>query len=79
VLTVIRLLFSDEEELLEWIRLTARFWNWAADTSWRRRPSVLNLIQGLAARMLMPAAKKPPTKKTGSRTHDVIRTQADGR
>jgi hypothetical protein len=66
--TVVRLLLSDEEELFEWVRLMARFRNYAADTSWRRRPSVLDIIQGLTAPMLMPPSKKPTAKKTGPRT-----------
>ena len=61
--TVIRLLLSVEEELFDWIRLMARFRNYAADTSWRRRPSVLDVIQGLTAPMVKPPPRRPTVKK----------------
>jgi hypothetical protein len=61
--TVIRLLLSVEEELFDWTRLMARFRNYAADTSWRRRPSVLDVIQGLTAPMVKPPPRRPTVKK----------------
>ena len=55
--TIVRLLLSEQDERFEWIRLMARFREYAADTSWRRRPSVLDVIQGLTAPPLKRIAK----------------------
>ena len=60
--TIVRLLLSQQDETFEWRRLMSLFRNYAADTSWRRRPSVLDIIQGLTAPMLKPTAKKAAKK-----------------
>lgn len=60
--TIVRLLLSDQDETFEWRRLMSLFRNYAADTSWRRRPSVLDIIRGLTAPMLKPTARKSEKK-----------------
>jgi len=60
--TIVRLLLSKQDETFEWIRLMSLFLNYAADTSRRRRPSVLDIIQGLTAPMLESTAKKAEKK-----------------
>ena len=58
--TILRLLLAEKNDPFEWIRLMALFRDYAADTSWRRRPSVLDIIQGLTA----PPLKSPKKQKT---------------
>ena len=58
--TILRLLLAEKNDPFEWIRLMALFRDYAADTSWRRRPSVLDIIQGLTA----PPLKSPKKHKT---------------
>jgi len=57
--TVTRLLLSDSPELPEWRKLMSRFRDFGSDPNWRRRPSVLDMIQGLTA---------PPKSRVGSRS-----------
>ena len=47
--TINRLLQSDTSELLEWRKLMSRLRDFGSDPNWRRRPSVLDRIQGLTA------------------------------
>ena len=47
--TIIRLLLSDTSELPEWRKLMSRLRDFGSDPNWRRRPSVLDRIQGLTA------------------------------
>lgn len=47
--TVVRLLFATTEDDSEWTRLLARLRALGHDPNWRRRPSVLDRIQGLTA------------------------------
>ena len=47
--TVNRLLQNEETELLEWRKLMERLRDFGSDPNWRRRPSVLDRIQGLTA------------------------------
>lgn len=56
--TITRLLLSDTPELPEWRKLMSRFRDFGSDPNWRRRPSVLDKIQGLTA---------PPMSRRGSR------------
>lgn len=56
--TIVRLLLSEENDVFEWRKLMSRFRDYAADTSWRRRPSVLDVIQGLTAPMIKPPPKR---------------------
>lgn len=62
--TMVRLLLSGQDEVFAWRKLMARFRNYAADTSWTRRPSVLDIIQGLTAPMLKSAAKKASSRES---------------
>jgi hypothetical protein len=57
--TVTRLLLSDTPELPEWRKLMSRLRDFGSDPNWRRRPSVLDRIQGLTA---------PPATRRRSRT-----------
>ncbi len=56
--TIVRLLLAEGEEIFDWRKLMSLFRDYAADTSWRRRPSVLDVIQGLTAPMIKPPPKK---------------------
>jgi hypothetical protein len=56
--TITRLLLSKTPELVEWRKLMSRFRDFGSDPNWRRRPSVLDRIQGLTA---------PPKVRRGSR------------
>lgn len=56
--TIVRLLLAEGEEIFDWRKLMSLFREYAADTSWRRRPSVLDVIQGLTAPMIKPPPKK---------------------
>lgn len=47
--TINRLLQNQEAELLEWRKLLERLRDFGADPNWRRRPSVLDRIQGMTA------------------------------
>lgn len=47
--TVTRLLLSDTSELPSWRKLMSRLRDFGSDPNWRRRPSVLDTIQGLTA------------------------------
>ncbi len=47
--TIARLLQSDTPELPEWRKLMSRIRAFGSDPNWRRRPSVLDRIQGLTA------------------------------
>jgi hypothetical protein len=47
--TINRLLQSDTSELPEWRKLMSRLRAFGSDPNWRRRPSVLDRIQGLTA------------------------------
>lgn len=47
--TINRLLQSDTREPLEWGKLMSRLRDFGSDPNWRRRPSVLDRIQGLTA------------------------------
>lgn len=47
--TITRLLQSDTPQLPEWRKLMARLRDFGSDPNWRRRPSVLDRIQGLTA------------------------------
>ncbi len=47
--TINRLLSSDDEQPLEWGKLMSRLRDMGSDPNWRRRPSVLDTIQGLTA------------------------------
>jgi len=47
--TINRLLQSDTSELPEWRKLMSRLRGFGSDPNWRRRPSVLDRIQGLTA------------------------------
>jgi hypothetical protein len=47
--TINRLLQSDTSELPEWRKLMSRLRDFGSDPNWRRRPSVLDRIQGLTA------------------------------
>src|ERR1019366_4911397 len=47
--TISRLLLSDKQQLPEWRKLMSRLRNFGSDPNWRRRPSVLDRIQGLTA------------------------------
>ena len=56
--TITRLLLSKTPELVEWRKLMSRFRDFGSDPNWRRRPSVLDRIQGLTA---------PPKVRRGAR------------
>jgi hypothetical protein len=47
--TITRLLLSGTRELPEWRKLMSRLRDFGSDPNWRRRPSVLDRIQGLTA------------------------------
>jgi len=47
--TISRLLLSGDGDLPEWRKLMARLRDFGSDPNWRRRPSVLDRIQGLTA------------------------------
>lgn len=47
--TITRLLLSHTRELPEWRKLMSRLRDFGSDPNWRRRPSVLDRIQGLTA------------------------------
>lgn len=47
--TITRLLQADTPELPEWRKLMSRLRDFGSDPNWRRRPSVLDRIQGLTA------------------------------
>ena len=47
--TITRLLQGDTPELPEWRKLMSRLRDFGSDPNWRRRPSVLDRIQGLTA------------------------------
>ena len=47
--TVSRLLMCNKHELPEWRKLMSRLRDFGSDPNWRRRPSVLDRIQGLTA------------------------------
>jgi hypothetical protein len=47
--TITRLLLSDAKKLPEWRKLMSRLRALGSDPNWRRRPSVLDRIQGLTA------------------------------
>jgi hypothetical protein len=47
--TISRLLLSRKQELPEWRKLMSRLRHFGSDPNWRRRPSVLDRIQGLTA------------------------------
>ena len=47
--TITRLLLGDTAELPQWRKLMSRLRDLGSDPNWRRRPSVLDLIQGLTA------------------------------
>lgn len=47
--TINRLLQADAPELPEWRKLMSRLRDFGSDPNWRRRPSVLDRIQGLTA------------------------------
>lgn len=47
--TITRLLLNEEPEPAEWRELMARLRDLGSDPNWRRRPSVLDRIQGLTA------------------------------
>lgn len=47
--TVVRLLLARSDDASEWTRLLARLRSLGHDPNWRRRPSVLDRIQGLTA------------------------------
>lgn len=57
--TITRLLQSDTSELPEWRKLMSRLRGFGSDPNWRRRPSVLDRIQGLTA---------PPKARRARRT-----------
>lgn len=47
--TITRLLQAETPELPEWRKLMSRLRDFGSDPNWRRRPSVLDRIQGLKA------------------------------
>jgi putative transposase len=47
--TITRLILSDTPQLPEWRKLMSRLRDFGSDPNWRRRPSVLDRIQGLTA------------------------------
>ena len=47
--TITRLLWSDQDNPVEWRKLMSRLRDLGSDPNWRRRPSVLDRIQGLTA------------------------------
>jgi putative transposase len=56
--TITRFLLADDTSLPEWRKLMSRFRDFGSDPNWRRRPSVLDTIQGLTA---------PPGPRRGGR------------
>lgn len=54
--SIARLLQDDTSEPLEWRKLMSRLRHLGSDPNWRRRPSVLDRIQGLTA---PPIARRP--------------------
>ncbi len=56
--TIVRLFLSDAHEIPEWRKLMSRLRDFGSDPNWRRRPSVLDKIQGLTA---------PPKPSRGAR------------
>lgn len=56
--TIVRLFLSDAHEIPEWRKLMSRLRDFGSDPNWRRRPSVLDKIQGLTA---------PPKPRRGAR------------
>lgn len=63
--TINRLLFSNDKQPLEWGKLMSRLRDMGSDPNWRRRPSVLDKIQGLTA---------PPGPRRGGRVAVVRAT-----
>ena len=59
--TVVRLLLNPGDELVEWNRLMSNLRHLGHDPNWRRRPSVLDTIQGLTAE---PGRKRNQKAKT---------------
>lgn len=57
--TINRLLQSDTPELPEWRKLMSRLRDFGSDPNWRRRPSVLDRIQGLTAPPKARRARRP--------------------
>lgn len=60
--TVTQLLLSEEERLDDWSRLMAKVRHLGHDPNWRRRPSVLDRVQGLSA----PPGRRRASKASGS-------------
>jgi putative transposase len=56
--TIVRLFLTDAQEVQEWRKLMSRLRDFGSDPNWRRRPSVLDKIQGLTA---------PPRPRRGAR------------
>jgi hypothetical protein len=59
--TITRLLLSRTHELPEWRKLMSRLRDFGSDPNWRRRPSVLDRIQGLTAPPKPRRATRAPT------------------
>jgi putative transposase len=57
--TITRLLQNDTSELQEWRELMSRLRDFGSDPNWRRRPSVLDRIQGLTAPPKARRARRP--------------------
>jgi putative transposase len=57
--TITRLLQNDTSELQEWRKLMSRLRDFGSDPNWRRRPSVLDRIQGLTAPPKARRARRP--------------------
>ena len=56
--TIARLLLCGADEVFGWRMLMSLIRDDAADTSWRRRPSILDIIQGNTT----PLIKRPPNR-----------------
>jgi hypothetical protein len=56
--TITRLLQDDVAEPLEWRKLMSRLRDLGSDPNWRRRPSVLDRIQGLTAPPIARRARR---------------------
>jgi putative transposase len=57
--TITRLLQNNTSELQEWRELMSRLRDFGSDPNWRRRPSVLDRIQGLTAPPKARRARRP--------------------
>jgi len=57
--TISRLLQNEETEPLEWRKLMERLRDFGSDPNWRRRPSVLDRIQGLTAPPKIRPVRRP--------------------